>query len=268
MLLEGIVKLDLIYDLKFFSLTHEGSLAAARHILPLLWAKRQFRSVIDVGCGLGGWLLAAGELGAARLKGIDGSHIPTEMLVVSPECFIRADLAQPLAKDDKFDLCLCLEAAEHLPPERGPSLVEDLTELSSIIVFSAAIPFQGGNGHFNEIWPEYWAKLFSNRGYLPWTGLRDSIWNERTVPWWYRQNLLIFVQASEWDNFLPGQEPANPNLLTAIHPESYLWGVRREKGRLVTSFEFDLDTYYSCASGEKMPPTAYGPEFSPTGSET
>jgi hypothetical protein len=68
---------------------------------------------------------------------------------------------------------------------------------------------------------------------------------------------------SDWNNFLPGQEPANPTLLTAIHPESYLWGVRRERGRLVTSFEFDLETYYSCARGETTPPTAYGPEFSP-----
>jgi SAM-dependent methyltransferase len=254
--------------LKFFSLTQEGSLAAARHILPLLWAKRQFASVIDIGCGVGGWLLAARKLGATALKGIDGPHIPDHLLVVEPDCIVRADLTQPLPRDRTFDLCLCLEAAEHLPPERGASLIEDLTDLSSIVLFSAAIPFQGGNGHFNEIWPEYWAKLFANRHYLPWTGLRELIWNERTVPWWYRQNLIVFVRASEWDTFLPGQAPANPGLLTAIHPESYLWGVRREKGRLATSFEFDLDTYYACARGENLAPTAYGPEFSPAAPES
>ena len=34
--------------------------------------------------------------------------------------------------------------------------INSLTRLAPVILFSAAIPFQGGSGHVNEQWPEYW----------------------------------------------------------------------------------------------------------------
>ena len=65
----------------------------------------------------------------------------------------QRDLAQPLQIDRRFDLALSLEVAEHLPPECGSEFVQTLTDLSSVILFSAAIPFQGGTDHLNEQWP-------------------------------------------------------------------------------------------------------------------
>lgn len=256
------VELGVIYDPKFYAATGKGSSIAARRILPLLWRCRQFNSVIDVGCGTGTWLQVASDLGANRISGIEGAHIPDEILLISPQAMVRSDLCQRFQTGQTFDLCLCLELAEHLPPERGVSLVEDLTALSRIIVFSAAIPFQGGSGHLNEMWPEYWAGLFANHGYLVWTGPRSMIWNDRSVPWWYRQNLLVFVHESEWAALLPEHRPADPRQLTAIHPESYLWSIRRKNGSLMTSFDFDVELYYSCWRGDCEQHGAYGPEFS------
>jgi SAM-dependent methyltransferase len=62
-----------------------------------------------------------------------------------------------------FDMALCLEVGEHLPPELGDRLVYLLSELSSAVVFSAASPGQGGIGHINEQSKEYWLTRFEDR---------------------------------------------------------------------------------------------------------
>jgi hypothetical protein len=49
-----------------------------------------------------------------------------------------------------FDLTLCLEVGEHLPQNAANILIESLCALSEVIVFSAAIPGQGGQRHINE----------------------------------------------------------------------------------------------------------------------
>jgi hypothetical protein len=54
----------------------------------------------------------------------------------------------------RFDLALCLEVAEHLPAAAGDSLVRRLASVGARILFSAAIPGQGGRNHVNEKWPQ------------------------------------------------------------------------------------------------------------------
>jgi 2-polyprenyl-3-methyl-5-hydroxy-6-metoxy-1,4-benzoquinol methylase len=157
------------YSQDFFAQTSAGSVAAARRVLPLLWRRRAFRSVVDVGCGTGGWLAAAGELGASVVQGVDGPHVPPEMLMIEPTAFRAVDLEATLGTrpGEKYDLCLCLEVAEHLSVPRGLSLVAELAALSDTILFSAAIPYQGGTDHVNEMWPEYWAVVFASTTSTP-----------------------------------------------------------------------------------------------------
>jgi hypothetical protein len=59
-----------------------------------------------------------------------------------------------------FDLAICLEVAEHLPPEAAEGFIDSLTRLAPVVLFSAAITFQVGNQHLNGQWPDYWATLF------------------------------------------------------------------------------------------------------------
>jgi SAM-dependent methyltransferase len=250
------------YPELFYELTSAGSLLAARRILPLLNNRHEFKSVIDVGCGTGTWLLAAQELGVSNLHGIEGPHIPRNKLLVDPAFIEVADLAEQFSIKEPFDLCLCLEVAEHLPPDRAESFIADLALCSPIILFSAAIPYQGGDGHVNEIWPEYWARLFSKHSYLPWTGLRESIWALRDIPWWYRQNLILYVKESIWEKTLTGETPCPLMRLTSIHPESYLWNVRRNTTALKTKYNYDCDVYYACLTNDLIHTPGYGPEFS------
>lgn len=81
---------------------------------------------------------------------MDGDYVPNEMLFISSKAFIPTDLSKRILIKKRFDIVSTLEVAEHLPKERGESFVEDLTRLSDVILFSAAIPGQGGTNHVNE----------------------------------------------------------------------------------------------------------------------
>jgi hypothetical protein len=249
------------YPSVFFEQTLDGSLIAARTVLPMLWKRRKFDSVIDVGCGVGTWLAAARELGASVLCGVEGPHVPLEMMMVETNVIVKTDLEEPLTLGVTYDLCICLEVAEHLSPSRAASFVADLTALSGVIAFSAAIPFQGGDRHLNEMWPEYWAELFAGHNYRPWDGIRKEVWNIRDVPWWYRQNLVIFIKDSEFNSLWLGHESEPLLSLTMIHPESYLFNVRRCPPDFKTSQSFDIELYYACADRQHVSAPGYGPEF-------
>ena len=55
------------------------------------------------------------------------------------------------------------------------------------VLFSAAVPHQGGWNHLNEQWPQYWAEIFARRRFFPVDCLRERFWNRPNVRWWYAQ---------------------------------------------------------------------------------
>ena len=109
----------------------------------------------------------------------------------SPE-FAVADLNEPLPVKRRFDIALCLEVAQILEPERAEPLVETLVALSDVVVFSAAVPGQGGILHENEQWPFYWAEPFAVHGYVASDPFRFELWERDDVSWWFRQNMVCY----------------------------------------------------------------------------
>ena len=99
----------------------------------------------------------------------------------------------PLGIDRRFSLAICLEVGEHLPPERAPGFVTDLTRLAPVVLFSAAVPGQGGTNHVNEQWSEYWVALFEAQGWTCRDAVRPWVRTNEDVAWWYRQNLYLAV---------------------------------------------------------------------------
>jgi hypothetical protein len=69
-----------------------------------------------------------------------------------------------------------------------------MCRLSDAIVFSAAVPGQGGVSHLNEQWPAYWAELFHGEGFECFDVFRDQLWEISDVAFWYRQNMLLFLR--------------------------------------------------------------------------
>ncbi|CDL01411.1 conserved protein of unknown function [Magnetospirillum gryphiswaldense MSR-1 v2] len=236
--------MDNRYDRDFYRAQQDGSRRSAARVVRLLHQLLKPRSVVDVGCGVGTWLAAFLEQGDAEVVGLDGPHVDTGMLHVPAACFRAVDLAVPITVDRRFDLAVSVEVVEHLPAGRGPGFVADLCRLAPVVVFAAALPYQGGTGHVHENWPEYWAQLFRRQGYGVHDVLRSSLWLDVEIEWWYRQNLLLFIDDAAWDDSalapLLASAPAGgclrgaaPQPLTRIHPVGWLGWHLAEPGAVV-----------------------------------
>jgi SAM-dependent methyltransferase len=183
-----------MYNTSFYKNRHQQTVYSAKKIISLIEPTiPEIHSAVDIGCGVGTWLSVLKEKGVDRIQGIDGSWVDKTYLQIPKECFLEHDLSQKIELSEKFDLAISLEVAEHLPSSSASDFVDSLTKLSDFVLFSAAIPFQGGVGHINEQWPSYWIALFEKRGYTAVDLIRRRIWDDRHILMWYKQNILLFV---------------------------------------------------------------------------
>jgi hypothetical protein len=206
----------------------EGAITSAYAVMPIVLATTlpPPETVLDVGCGEGHWLDATAEgleswgadrheLVGADLPTVRPEHHPSEMPrwhFTSWDAELGMELPEPLG-GDYWGLTLCLETAEHLTPEAGRWLVRELCRVSELVVWSAAIPGQGGDGHVNEQWPSYWAEAFDSQAWHledPW---RSTLWGASDVEPWYQQNLLLAA---------PGRTDRGAWPPHLVHPAIYL----------------------------------------------
>lgn len=192
------------YDTEFFAYVADESLRSARLIVPMILEMFAPRSVVDFGCGPGSWLRAFMENGVGEVKGIDGDYLDPSQLVIDEKFVSVADLTEPFRSDRQYDLALCIEVAEHLPESSSSALIDILVTAAPTILFSAAIPGQGGTNHVNEQWLDYWEGKFAERGYSLVDAVRNRIRDESRIASYIRQNLVLFVNdgtpISHFDN--------------------------------------------------------------------
>ncbi len=225
------------YDKAFFDEMDEPNLVSARVVVPLVLGLVHPKSVIDIGCGRGLWLRAFLEHGIDDLSGYDGDYVERDKLAIPKENFHVADLEKPIATDRIFDLAVCLEVGEHLSGSSADSLVETLTRAAPTVLFSAAIPLQGGSHHVNEQWPEYWEKKFAAHGFVPVDALRRHIWGDSRVSFFYQQNALLYVRKDTLAHYPKLQEEiraGHDKAIPLVHP--FLFTYYAERWRLVVPF--------------------------------
>jgi hypothetical protein len=155
-------------------------------------------SVADFGCGQGAWLSVWAKLGV-EIQGLDGDYVDRAGLLIPSTSFQAADLSQPIQLGRCFDLVQSLEVAEHLPPDRAEAFVSTLIAHAPCVLFSAAVPGQGGMHHVNERPLEYWRSLFRKHRYVPVDCIRPAIRDAAEVQQWYRCNTLLYVDETRLD---------------------------------------------------------------------
>jgi hypothetical protein len=61
------------------------------------------------------------------------------------------------------------------------------------LLFSAAVPGQGGEHHVNERPLEFWRDRFAARSYRCFDCIRPKVLQDRLIKPWYRYNTLLYV---------------------------------------------------------------------------
>lgn len=219
--------------MKYTHLEEKHNLKAPSIIAPMVYDIVKPKSVIDIGCGLATFLRAFKNLGVSDVLGIDGHWVNRELLskYIQLSEFQEADLESRISIPRKFDLAISVEVAEHLSAGRADSFVEDLCALSDQILFSAAIPGQGGDNHINEQWVSYWKEKFEKRGYVMLDIFREKMWNNPDILWWYRQNIFLFVKR---DSALHERfKDKEGDVLNVVHPDLYhTWTNYRDRNAI------------------------------------
>lgn len=212
------------YTTDFYKNIQAGSLRSAEVIVPLVLELVKPKSVIDIGCGDGSWLSIFRKSGIKDFLGVDGNWVDRQILKIPEERFLYHEMQKPLRLERQFDLVVSLEVAEHISAKYAEIFIESLTNLGPVVLFSAAIPFQGGVNHLNEQWQDYWANLFERRGYVAIDCIRKHIWKNDNVEFWYAQNIFLYANLKLLNDPLLNKkyEESIITMLSLVHPKHYL----------------------------------------------
>ncbi|MFS0840343.1 class I SAM-dependent methyltransferase [Paenibacillus sp. 1P03SA] len=239
---------ETVYNPDFFKSQQDGSRKSAMEVVPILLDLINPESVIDIGCGTGAWLSVFKDGGVREILGVDGDYVNEDMLQIPKENFRKHDLTTFFSSGKQFDLVVSLEVGEHLPPACAETFVNTLVTHGDAVLFSAAIPYQGGKNHINEQWPDYWAGLFHKKGFAAIDCIRGRIWENAHVQWWYAQNTLLYVREEALSRYASLQDyrPSKSDQLSLVHPRLYMY--------LAKDFFGDDGYKDGCITGRKFTP--------------
>lgn len=222
------------YSGDFYAYIDAGSRRSARIVAGLLIPEIRIRSLLDIGAGHGAWAAEWIAAGVEDVLAVDGDYVRPDQLAIPAKNFRAHDLATPLDLGRRFDLVQTLEVAEHLPQDKADLFVDNLARHGDVILFSAAVPHQGGEHHVNEQPPEYWRKRFGARGYMAFDFVRPRLADRSEVMPWYRFNTYIYANEA-------GEKRLSESILiTRVSNEQpltiggdFAWALRRAAVRLI-----------------------------------
>lgn len=153
-----------MYDKEYHERIHREERPQAVNLAEFL---RNFygidKTVIDFGCSIGTYVQALAEVGF-NVRGFDSSVDAVENRLCGMVEY--ADLCNghiPMVAD----IGICLEVLEHIPEEHASEVIAKLCESTNgYLIFSAAIPGQGGEGHVNCQHKQYWIDVFEANGFV------------------------------------------------------------------------------------------------------
>jgi hypothetical protein len=159
------------------------------------------KTVVDFGCGTARTIHRLFIKGC-KVRGIEGSlnsaknFIPIEVLSYVEQ----GDVTEPIVLNDRYDVAICTEVAEHIPTNKSEQLIENLVNASDLIVFSAAGLGQTAPSHINLQTLNFWDDIFHKYGYgmyLNKTIIYKAELSKLNVKQIYINNGVIFGKVKE-----------------------------------------------------------------------
>ena len=209
---------------KFFQKNNQIKEQSSKIVVDVLFDIFNPKNVVDVGCGTGLILKSFKDKGV-NISGHEGYWINKELIEANiPISSITISDFENLKIESlsKKDLCVCLEVAEHVSLDQAENFVKFLISKSNVIVFSAAIPNQGGFNHINEQWSDFWDNKFGKLGYSKLDILRPILWDQELVTWPYKQNMVVYIKDSDVSSFEKLSKMPVNLLKNPIHFDSYI----------------------------------------------
>ena len=182
-----------LYDKNFYKNNIVWAEQSAEVVVPIILELFEVGSIVDFGCGVGTWLSVFKKYGVSDIRGYDGEYVINNGLMIDESEFEACDLEGGVLINRRYDMAMSLEVAEHISEQSANMFIEKMTHSSDLILFSAAVPGQGGIGHINEQWQAYWARKFVERGYGVIDILREKLKGLTQCRPYYRQNALIYT---------------------------------------------------------------------------
>ena len=180
------------YDESFYERNEKFQYELSKELTPFIFGVfPEINSILDVGCGCGFFSGKLGQLYDCEVLGINGDRPHNRTIEI-----MTFDLNKKFELNKKFDLVISLEVAEHIEEKNANNFIDTITGHGDIILFSAAVPGQGGVGHVNEQPHEYWHKKFDERSYGYTDIIRRHLANKKNVPFWYRENIFLYEKYS------------------------------------------------------------------------
>lgn len=154
------------------------------------WIKQELNPVscLDIGCGPGIYV------DCLREQDVDAQGIDVDDRVKEHPHLKYQSLFN--LTDERADVTLCMEVAEHVSEDLADDLVAKVAgTVGQTLIWTAACPGQGGVGHINLHETAYWAEKLSKHG------LRRNLQREEQLKeyarqgyhmGWFTNNLLYF----------------------------------------------------------------------------
>jgi O-antigen biosynthesis protein len=169
-----------LYDAAYYQhgCTVDGSAAYGRHqpwltfynkVAKKIVQKYRPKTAVDIGCAFGMVVEALVD------RGVDAYGFDISPYAISqgrediqPRLKVHSILDMiPLKNGQKYDIALCIEVLEHLPPEYANRAVEVLCAASDRVIFSSSPDDFDEPTHFNVLPTLEWIKLFEAYGFKP-----------------------------------------------------------------------------------------------------
>jgi hypothetical protein len=124
----------------------------------------QLAKVTDFGCSTGIYIRAL------RARGILASGVENSRAALDNKVCEHVEMGDITTHCEIRWACdggLCIEVAEHIDPASSDDVIRCLVRHTrKWLIFSAAVPGQGGVGHINCQPKDYWIEKFEKRGWV------------------------------------------------------------------------------------------------------